>query len=113
MAEVGFSPPTRVFEAAGSATCLITDRWRGIESFFTPGREILVAESAEEIVDYLRRVPAAQARAIGDAMQRHALARHTYAQRAAEVEQILFAARGSRHPSALEQQVAPSLERHA
>ena len=54
MADVGFSPPTRVFEAAGAATCLITDKWRGVEKFFEPGREILVAESAEEIVGYLR-----------------------------------------------------------
>ena len=103
MAQVGFSPPTRVFEAAGSATCLITDQWRGVESFFTPGQEILVAENAEEVVQYLRSVSAAQARAIGDAMQRRALAEHTYAKRAAEVEEILFAARSSRHRSALEQ----------
>ena len=65
MADVGFSPPTRVFEAAGAATCLITDKWRGIEKFFEPGREILVAESAEEIVGYLRGTSAAQARAHG------------------------------------------------
>ncbi len=112
MAEVGFSPPTRVFEAAGSATCLITDHWRGVESFFTPGKEILVAENAEDVVRHLREVSAAQARAIGDAMQRRALTEHTYAQRAAEVEEILFAARSSRHPSALEQQ-APPLQRPA
>jgi len=93
MADVGFSPPTRVFEAAGAATCLITDKWRGIESFFEPGREILVAEGAEEIVGFLRGTSAAEARAIGEAMQRRALARHTYAQRAAEVEEILRAAR--------------------
>ncbi len=93
MADVGFSPPTRVFEAAGSATCLITDKWRGIEKFFEPGREILVAGNAEEIVGYLRGAPAAEARALGDAMHRRALAEHTYAQRAAEVDGILRAAR--------------------
>ena len=113
MAEVGFSPPTRVFEAAGSATCLITDHWRGVECFFSPGKEILVAERAEDVARYLREVTAAQACAIGDAMQRRALAEHTYAKRAAQVEEILFAARSSRHPSALEQQVAPPLERPA
>ena len=80
MADVGFSPPTRVFEAAGAATCLITDKWRGVEKFFEPGREILVAESAEEIVGYLRGTSAEEARAIGDAMHRRALAEHTYAQ---------------------------------
>jgi spore maturation protein CgeB len=93
MADVGFSPPTRVFEAAGSATCLITDKWRGVEKFFEPGREILVARSAEEIVGFLRGTSAEEARAIGDAMHRRALAEHTYAQRAAEVDQILCAAR--------------------
>src|SRR5262249_46457330 len=54
MADVGFSPPTRVFEAAGTASCLITDAWAGIDMFFTPGKEILVASSAEEIVHLVR-----------------------------------------------------------
>jgi spore maturation protein CgeB len=118
MADVGFSPPTRVFEAAGSATCLITDKWRGIESFFAPDREILVAESAEQIVGFLRGTSAAQARAIGDAMHRRALAEHTYAQRAAQVqailgEEILRAARTGRHPGGQEPAVALAVERRA
>ena len=97
MADVGFSPPTRVFEAAGAGACLITDKWRGIEQFFEPGREILVAESAEEIVGYLRGKSAAEARIIGDAMRRRALAEHTYAQRAVEAERILLAGRGGQN----------------
>jgi spore maturation protein CgeB len=113
MADVGFSPPTRVFEAAGAATCLITDKWRGIESFFAPGREILVAESAEEIVGFLRGISAAEAHAIGDAMQSRALAEHTYVQRASEVDQILSAARAEagRHLSALDRDAPPLVER--
>ena len=102
MADVGFSPPTRVFEAAGAGACLITDKWRGIEKFFAPGREILVAENAEEIVAYLREKSAADARAMGDAMLIRALGEHTYAQRADEVEKILCAARSDRHPSAVD-----------
>ncbi len=102
MADVGFSPPTRVFEAAGAGACLITDKWRGIERFFEPGREILVAENAEEIVELLRDKSAAEAHAIGEAMRMRALSEHTYAQRADEVEQILCAARADRHPSALD-----------
>ena len=43
MAEVGFSPATRVFEAAGAGACLITDAWEGIELFLRPGEEVLVA----------------------------------------------------------------------
>src|SRR5258708_4320555 len=51
MADVGFSPPTRVFEAAGAGACLITDRWAGIEMFFSPGRELLVARNAAECAE--------------------------------------------------------------
>ena len=113
MADVGFSPPTRVFEAAGAGACLITDKWCGIEKFFEPGREILVAESAEEIVGLLRGKSAAEARAIGDAMLVRALAEHTYAQRADEVENILCAARADRHPSALDPAILQTTERRA
>ena len=69
MANVGFSPPTRVFEAAGAGACLITDHWEGIETFFEPGCEILVARNAGEIVDLLRTVAARLAREIGEAMR--------------------------------------------
>jgi spore maturation protein CgeB len=99
MADVGFSPPTRVFEAAGAGSCLITDKWQGIEMFFDPGREILVAECAEEIVAYLRGKSAADAGAIGSAMRMRALSEHTYAQRAYQLEKILCAARLEHHAS--------------
>jgi spore maturation protein CgeB len=112
MADVGFSPPTRVFEAAGAGTCLITDRWHGIERFFEPGREILVAEGAEKIVEFLRGKSQAEAREIGTAMLRRALAEHTYTQRADEVEKILCAARTDRHPSALDPALLQTAERH-
>jgi spore maturation protein CgeB len=113
MADVGFSPPTRVFEAAGASACLITDKWHGIEMFFEPGREILVAGSAEEVVTYLREKSLADARAIGDAMLARALGDHTYAQRAAEVEKILDRARADRHPSAVDPSLLQIAERHA
>jgi len=99
MADVGFSPPTRVFEAAGAGSCLITDKWQGIEMFFDPGREILVAECAEEIVAYLRGKSAADAGAIGSAMRMRALSEHTYAQRAYQLEKILCAASLEHHAS--------------
>jgi spore maturation protein CgeB len=89
MANVGFSPPTRVFEAAGAGACLITDAWMGIDTFFEPGKEILVANSAEEIVFLLRNTRASQAHEIGEAMRRRALRDHTYAQRAEQVSQLL------------------------
>jgi spore maturation protein CgeB len=89
MAGVGFSPPTRVFEAAGAGACLITDRWAGIETFFAPEKEILVAGSAEEIVHYLRTVSADKARQIGAGMRERALRDHTYALRAQEFDSIV------------------------
>lgn len=89
MAQVGFSPPTRVFEAAGAGACLITDSWRGIERFFEPGREILVAASAEEIVEYLRTVSPLRAREVGEAMRRRAVREHTYELRARQADQAL------------------------
>src|SRR5207248_4996408 len=53
MARYGFSPPTRVFEAAGAGACLLTDRWKGIDLFLEPNREVLVAEDGEEVALHL------------------------------------------------------------
>jgi spore maturation protein CgeB len=58
MARYGYSPATRVFEAAGSAACIVTDKWVGIDSFFEPGREILVAATGDEVVRHLDDLPA-------------------------------------------------------
>ena len=49
MAKSGFSPATRVFEAAGDAACIITDYWLGREEFFEPGKEIIVVKNGEEV----------------------------------------------------------------
>jgi spore maturation protein CgeB len=89
MAKVGFSPPTRVFEAAGAAACLITDAWLGVEHFFEPEREILVAHGAGDIERYLRQISAEQARSMGSAMHKRALRDHTYELRAQQVDDIL------------------------
>ena len=89
MAGVGFSPPTRVFEAAGAAACMITDRWTGIETFFAPDKEILVAGSAEEIAGFLRNVSAGKARQIGLNMLQRALRDHTYTLRARQFDAIV------------------------
>ncbi len=91
MARVGFSPPTRVFEAAGAGACLIVDAWEGIELFLEPGREVLVAANAEQVTALLERLSAEEARRIGEAALRRVLAQHTYAHRALEVERVLLA----------------------
>lgn len=89
MARYGFSPATRVFEAAGAGACLITDSWEGIEQFFAPGTEILVAHDGSEVAEIVRTLTPERARAVGDAALRRALAQHTYAHRAADLERAL------------------------
>jgi spore maturation protein CgeB len=89
MARYGFSPATRVFEAAGAAACLITDAWEGIGEFLEPEREVLVARDGAEVATHLKSLSPARARAIGKAAQRRVLAHHTYAHRAEQVEAVL------------------------
>ena len=92
MANVGFSPPTRVFEAAGAGACLITDEWPGIEQFFIQNSEILVASTAEQIVELLRLRSRDECRRIGEAMRRRACLDHTYELRVREVDGVLLTA---------------------
>ena len=91
MARYGFSPATRVFEAAGAGACLITDAWEGIELFFEPDSEILVARSGAEVGEHLQSLTPEKRRAIGQAALRRVLAEHTYDHRAATVEKVLQA----------------------
>jgi spore maturation protein CgeB len=89
MARYGFSPATRVFEAAGAAACIVTDLWEGVEQFLEPGVEILVAANGEDVAGFARSVSVQAARAIGAAARRRVLAHHTYAHRAAQLDALL------------------------
>jgi spore maturation protein CgeB len=89
MARYGFSPPTRVFEAAGAGACLVTDAWEGIELFLEPGREVLVARSGDEVAAHLDALDEPTSRAIGDRARRRVVSEHTYGHRAREVSAIL------------------------
>jgi spore maturation protein CgeB len=89
MARYGFSPPTRVFEAAGAGACIITDEWEGIDLFLEPGREVLVARDGAEVADHLLQLTAARAKSMGNAALKRILAEHTYAHRAAQLENVL------------------------
>lgn len=89
MARYGYSPPTRVFEAAGAAACLITDAWPGIESFLDPGREVLVAYSGEDVAAHVVSLDPKRAARIGRAALRRVLAAHTYSHRASLLEAVL------------------------
>ena len=89
MANIGFSPATRVFEAAGAAACLITDAWEGIELFLKPNEEVLVARDGQDVADYVRALTPERAKAIGEAALQRVLAEHTYTLRGAQVDAIL------------------------
>ncbi len=89
MASSGFSPPTRVFEAAGAAACLLCDDWVGIDDCFAPDTEILVVRNAEDVVQQLRMHDATATTRIGKRFQARALRDHTYAQRAAQADRAL------------------------
>ena len=89
MASYGYSPATRVFEAAGAGACIVTDSWEGIPLFFEPGREILVADSGPGVAEHVARLTPAEGERIGAAARRRALATHTYAQRVQLVEDVL------------------------
>lgn len=89
MANVGFSPATRVFEAAGAAACLITDAWEGIELFLKPNTEVLVARDGQDVAEHVRALTPERARAIGRAALERVLAEHSYTLRGAQVDAIL------------------------
>jgi spore maturation protein CgeB len=91
MAENGWSPATRVFEAAGAGACLVSDDWAGIDEFLAPGTEVLVARDAAEVAAHLDALTPERAASIGAAARRRILAEHTYDRRAAQVERILDA----------------------
>jgi spore maturation protein CgeB len=96
MVRAGWSPSVRLFEAAACATTVISDTWPGLEAFFVPGKEILLARSAGECLAYLRELPDDERRRIGRRARERVLARHTAAHRAAELEAYVLEAMGRR-----------------
>jgi spore maturation protein CgeB len=88
MAALGFCPSGRLFEAAACATPVLSDAWEGIEQFFTPGEQILLAGSAEDATAALDLPPVELAR-IGRAARERALDEHTSDRRAARMLALL------------------------
>jgi spore maturation protein CgeB len=89
MAEMGFCPSGRLFEAAACGTPVLSDLWPGLDTFFEPGREILVAHTAEDAIDALDRSPAELA-AIGERARTRTLDCHSADRRAQELEALLM-----------------------
>jgi spore maturation protein CgeB len=86
MVAAGWSPSVRLFEAAACATPIVSDVWEGLDTLFEPGREIVLAESSEEVVSLLRRGDEAARQAMARAARARILAEHTAEHRAAQLE---------------------------
>ena len=89
MAETGYSPATRIFEAAGAGACIITDTWEGLDLFLTANTEILVARDGQDVAEYLADYNPARAEEIGSSARMRVLRDHTYERRAVELDRLL------------------------
>jgi spore maturation protein CgeB len=92
MARMGYCPSGRLFEAAACGAAIISDSWPGLDTFFTPGVELIVAQRTEDVMDTLAMAPSAR-RACGEAARERVLREHTSRVRAAELEHLLSGAR--------------------
>jgi spore maturation protein CgeB len=88
MVRAGWSPSVRLFEAAACAVPVVSDRWAGLDAFFVPGEQILLADGPDDVVAALDRLDAAQRAAMGEAARARVLAEHTAEHRAEQLEQL-------------------------
>jgi len=88
MAEMGYCPSGRLFEAAACRTPVVSDYWEGLEEFFVPEQEILIASQADDVVDALA-LGSDQLRSIANAARERVLDEHTAAHRARELVRLL------------------------
>ena len=100
MAMAGYSPSVRLFEAAACGAAIISDNWPGLDEFFTPGQEILLSNSAQDVMHFLTELTDHEIRSIGEAAQARVLAEHTSAHRALEFEREADAALGRKQVAA-------------
>jgi spore maturation protein CgeB len=94
MIAAGYSPSVRLFEAAACGTPIISDSWPGLDTILTPGVEVLIAETAERVLEYLQELPDEERIAIGRRTRARVLAAHTATHRAIELEGYVAAVRG-------------------
>lgn len=95
MVQAGFSPSVRLFEAAACGACIVSDNWPGLDSFFEPGREILLPTDAGDVVRYLTDLGDAERQSIGLSAQQRVLAEHTSDMRAQQFERAVESARSA------------------
>jgi len=98
MRRAGYAPSVRLFEAAACATPIISDWWEGLDTLFTPGVEILIADDASDTLRYLETIDEDERRQIGERARQRVLAHHSAAHRAEELESYLLIAQTLRSP---------------
>ena len=89
MVMAGYSPSVRLFEAAACAATIVSDNWPGLETFFVPGKEVLLADGNEDVKGYITEYDGDELRRIGRAACERVLASHTSDIRAREFEQAV------------------------
>jgi spore maturation protein CgeB len=89
MTSNGYSPSTRLFEAAACGTPIISDRWQGIDQFLEPGREVLIVDSTDDVIRILRELPGSERTAMASRARARILASHTAEQRVILLERLL------------------------
>jgi spore maturation protein CgeB len=96
MVLAGYSPSVRLFEAAACGTPIITDYWRGLHDAFEPGREILVAQTGDDTLKFLRETTEEQRLAMSERLRARVLRQHTCIDRAKQLEQYVLDALDAR-----------------
>jgi spore maturation protein CgeB len=99
MVAAGYSPSVRLFEASACGAAILSDYWKGLEHFLTPGEEVLLPKDAYEVKQIIETLPEPDRRRMGLNARERVLSEHTAAHRAEEFEQIVSRCGGS--PSAL------------
>jgi spore maturation protein CgeB len=84
MVQAGWSPSVRLFEAGACGVAVISDWWEGLDAFFEPGREILIAEDGDEVLRHLA-LPDEEREKVGNAARERVLREHTAERRALEL----------------------------
>jgi spore maturation protein CgeB len=110
MRALGFSPSVRLFEAAACGTPVISDRWPGIETIFTPSTEILLVSETRDMIQILREMPEERRQTIAENARRRILTDHTPEHRARQLEAHYLEATARRCRKSTPRTISPPMQ---
>ena len=90
MIKAGYSPSVRLFEAAACAVPIISDYWEGITDLFEKDKEILIANSTEDVIHYLSNISEKERKEIGERGRSKIIEKHSAKARAEELENYIL-----------------------